>query len=382
MKKESVVEVPKEKEEGLAPVGVTELPIKFTLTEVKIAKWKREYLTLSVSSLEDKEAYGKVKEGHIFIKKQDGVVETERKLQIAAALEHQRKVNKAAGDISALIEPIKVHLAKEREKFETWEAEAKQKKEQEEREKLRLRAEKLLASGMTFTGYNYAYGEHSITIEQIKAVSDDFIDSLCGKVEAAVKVENARLVEEERLKEEEKEAERLRLKAIEDARLEAERKEREELEVEKKRLAKIKKDLYDTAKAQREKDEAFEKEKKEFDDKKKADGEARLKEEAEKKPVEEPSAPVTTEEVEKNILDEEGQAGSDEVARIESEEQIAIRAAKEKELRPDREKLKAYADKLEKVAVPKLKTPECQAVLDKAYESITGAITMLLREGS
>lgn len=373
--------------EAVAVIGIDEYIkteiARFNVADAAIDEMKNRFMSLTINGVDDREGYKAVRESRLLVKGKRIEVERIRKSIKEDSLKFGRAVDGEAKRITALLEPIEDHLEKQEKAIDEEKEHIKAEQERLEHEKVQGRMAILMSLGVQFTGFSYVYGEHSITSEQLKAVSDGYFSEFCGKIRAEVEAEQARLAEEERVKKEADEAERLRLEAIEKEKEEARRKAEEirqaELKAEEERLAKIKAEQEETARIQAEKDAAFAAEKAAFEAEKKAAEDARLKEEAEKKRLsEEEQARKDAEE--KARAEAEEQAKRDEEARLESERQVALRAAHEDEMRPDREKLKAYADKLEKVAVPKIKTTECVKVLNDAHEALL-KVVKILQEG-
>ena len=390
------IELVKEEEVGGEVLAVKDraLPkVRFDgiTTDAAIEIMREEYLPLSITSPKDKDIYTKVRESRLFVSRIITAIEKRRKTNNAA---YQNANNGEAERITGLLSPLKAHLEKEEGKYDAWAEEArkereriKQEAERLEQERLHGRINGLLALGMAYTGFSYAYGEHSVTAEQLKVVSDEFFNNLLDKVKASVEEEQARVAEEERLKKEEEEAERLRLEEIEKEKEAAKKKAEEikqaEQKAEDERLAKIKEEQAETARIQAERDAAFEKESALFEAEKEAVRERERKLAAEKK--EDLAVKVAAETINKveALTPSEANAKAEEHGKedgdtlIESEEQIALRLEREKELKPDRDKLNVYADKLMKVALPKIKSAECLKALNDAYGFVEQAVEAL-----
>lgn len=361
--------------EELAVVGIDEYIkteiAKYNVTDATITEMRERFMPLAIKGVEDREGYKAVRDARLLVKNTRVGIEHKRKALKEDALRYGRAVDAEAKRITAQLEPIEEHLETQEKVVDDEKERIKVEQERLEHERVQGRMAILMSLGVQFTGFSYVYGEHSITPEQLKAVSEEFFAEFCGKIRVEVEAEQARKAEEERIRKEEEEAERLRLEEIgrekEEARCKAEEIRQAGLKAEEERLAKIKAEQEETARIQAEKDAAFAAEKAAFEAEKRAEEEARQKDQAQK------------EAEEKTRIEAEEQAKRGEEARLESERQIALRAEREEEMRPDREKLKAYAGKLEKVAVPKLKMPECQAVLDQAYVLVSDAVMVLRR---
>ena len=111
-----------------------QLPIKLGITNAALKKLEKEYKT--VPDAGTKEGYQAIVAAKRVLTPLRTSVEAERKLQVAAALDHQKRVNSVANQIKARIIAIETPLYDAKKVFD--EAEAKAKREAEEAEQARI----------------------------------------------------------------------------------------------------------------------------------------------------------------------------------------------------------------------------------------------------
>src|ERR1017187_5935877 len=89
---------------------------KFNVTDSVIAKYKQDFMGLTISSLDNTEEIKAVHEARMLMVKKRTEVEKVRKELKADALEYGRTIDAEAKRINALLEPIESHLDLEENK--------------------------------------------------------------------------------------------------------------------------------------------------------------------------------------------------------------------------------------------------------------------------
>jgi hypothetical protein len=113
----------------------------------KVEELKKEFMPLTIASIEDKEGYEQVKEALKFMVAKRHSIEDKRKELKADSLKFGRAVDERAKEIQAMISPIELHLKEQKERVDL---ELKAIQEAEERatqERISKRHERLLSMG-------------------------------------------------------------------------------------------------------------------------------------------------------------------------------------------------------------------------------------------
>jgi len=320
---------------------------QYNVTDAVIAKYKSDYMALTVKSVEDKEGYDLCHAARMEVKGKRVEVEKTRKKLKEDALEYGRAVDKEAKRITALLEPIEDHLTAQEKIIDDEKARIKAEAEAKEAARIQLRIDSLFDLGMNLNrGYfSLPYApEQSIPEAIVKTCPDNEYAELLAKITVLNDIEKRRIekeaadkkVEEERLAKvrAEQEAEAARLNAI--------------AEEQRKKEAAIKAEQ-----------DAIEKEK--------------LKIEHEKQ-----IEIAKKEAAEKAVKDAEAKRLKEEKEKAEKVEQERIEAEKKAALAPDKEKLNTLAASLYLMPTyPEMKTDEGKEVLSKFRGMIDEAIKYL-----
>ncbi len=211
---------------------ITEELKKYDLADATIEQLAKDYLGLTISGVEDKEGYEKVKEAWLKTRGYRTSVEKKRTELKANALEYGRKVDGEAKRITLLLAPIEDNLVKKKEAIDN-EAE-RIKKEEAAKKQLSNRIEKLASIGLTAPG------------EELLAMDDvEFFTYFNEKYDAHLEEKRQKLEKEQNKVDEEKvkakRAEEIR-KAEEGAAEQAIKDEREKQELERQNNEKLKRE--------------------------------------------------------------------------------------------------------------------------------------------
>jgi hypothetical protein len=324
---------------------------KFNLTDAAIAKMGEEYLKLTINGLNDVKGYAAVHKARMDVKARRVEVGKVGKELREDALYYQRMVLAEEKRILALLAPIENHLNSEEKKIDDEKDRIKSEVEAKEAARIQARVDQLedLGMGLVAGQYRLPYEQtYFIPVQMVKTDNDeDFLIKL-KSVQALVYAETKRQeeIKQARKAEEEQqsriaakqEAERQRLAEIERKQKEEAEKlsaERDRIAVEKKAIEDAKQKALDEARRAKELEEA----------KKKATADA----------FKEAELKAKKEAAEKELLATEAEAAR----------------KREEELKPDKEKLILWADKLLLTPGPgTIKNRQAKKIVTSAMDSI------------
>lgn len=288
---------------------------------------------MTVDGLEDKEGFRALRDARITLKNERVAIENAAKALRDPAIRFQKKVIEREKQLVAIIAPTEEALHAEEKRIEQLKEEARKEKEMWEAKQLQDRLDKL-------GEYNYA-----ADWVEVKHMTDDEFTALLAHAKQTHEEELQRQAEiraEEERKRKEQE-ERMQREREELARLRAEQEARE---------AEIR--------ASREKLEREERERQEYMRKKKEEEEAWLREEQERIAAERRAIEEEKRKHEEAIRLEQARKEAAERARIEEQERIKreaeekaererlakLEAERQEALKPDKEKLTDYVNKI------------------------------------
>ena len=326
---------------------------KFSLTDAAIEQMEKEFLPLVVNGIEDKAGYNTVREARLLVKKHRVDVEKTRKTLKADALAFTQAVDGEARRITARLEPIETHLQEQEDVIRKEQERRKAEEERLKQEKIQHRIKRLLALDLIrYNGTGYEFGDFEIHNEHISEMPDEEFEATFDNFAHAIKKEKEKLAEEERLRQEERkkmEAERARLEAIDREQKEKEaalKAEQDKLEAEKRAIAEAK-------------------QKEETEKKRQLELEQARKEAAEKARIEAEQ---------KSIRESAEKAEAERLAELEAKRQAA--------LRPDKEKLVAFAYEIEALAMPDdFASEEARVIIGEVRKKIQVIVTYI-RKGA
>lgn len=344
--------------------------VKFNVTDAEIAKLREQYLSLTINGIEDKAGFKAVYEARQVVKKTRVGLEKHAKQLKADALAWQRKVNEEEKRVVSELEAIEAHLQAEEDKIEAEKERIRQEAIAVENKKLQDRIDQLAA---------YGFG---VDANLLKSIDDESFQSVLANAKAEFdkeqvrKAEEAAAAEEARIKAEaeRKELEELRAKQAEAERILRENEEREERE----RLEAKEREEKAALQRLREKMQPFRELGMIYDAESEAlvyNGLTVLVEALQEDDTDEMYANV------KEAIDamkkeaEEKQQAALEAAKKEAaakalaEKEAADKAAKEEAdrqaaLRPDKEKLEAFANSLGKIINFQVSDAKAQMIVD------------------
>ena len=308
--------------------------VEYNVTDAALAKMEG-YLSLTVKGLDDKDGLKAVHNARMIVKGVRVDVEKRRKELKADALEWGRKVDSEAKRIFAKIEPIETHLTTEEEKITKEQERIKAEAERQRQETAQSRCNAMARLGMSFP------------FQQALTISDAEFDTILTEAQAFHDAERARIAEEQRAAAEKEEAER-KAREEEAAKLAAERAEIERIRAEEDTKRKV-----EEAKLQAER-EKLEAERRKIDEAKR-EQERQAELEKARKEAAEKAAQEAKERAEREAKE-----------KAEAEERAKAEAARQEALKPDKEKLIAFAGAIPIIQFPKLNTDEARGILAEA----------------
>lgn len=331
--------------------------VKFSVEAAEIEKLKAEYMPLKIEGIKDVAGYTMVHQARMEMVHRRTTITKEGKAwrdQISVGIKKEQAEEKR---LLALIEPIETHLYTQERAVDDEKARIKAEAEEKEKARIQGRINRLFALGCKFDGAIYRYKDAVVLHHEIPGMSDQDFEQKLQAIETLV---NQELAEQEaallKQQEEEKklaeEKERLAAIAREQAKKEA------EMEAEADRIAKIQADKeaaiakeqtkIEAEKRKLEEDKRIEAAKKEAAEKARIETEARLKREAEDK------------------------------ARREAE--AKAEAICREAMRPDKEKLLLWADKIAHIEVPEITSPQVLKIKKEAVERLYPVVEFIKTE--
>lgn len=307
--------------------------VKANVTDQVLAELQT-FKSLTIKDVNDKEGYKKVYEARIQCKNTRVLAVKICKKGREEAIEEQRRWITKEKEVVGKIEDVETALQAEQDRIDLEKERLRQEEERKENARVQARVDALAK-------FNYA-----VDFYELKIMEEEQFKSLLVHAETEFNKEQERLAEIERLKKEEQE--RLIRVAAEQ---EAERKRLDE------QAAALRAEQEKIAKEQMEREAAIYKEREKLEAEKRAIEQAKQREIEEKKRQDELTR---------------ARAEAAEKARIEAETK-ARREAEEKELaerqeslRPDKEKLVAFASAVTLLNPPEVKSKEAAKVLYEA----------------
>ncbi len=345
--------------------------IKYDVNEVELTQLAIEYSKLKVLGVNDKENYEIIRKARLDVVKHRTAIEAERKKYKEKALKYGRDVDAEAKRLTAIITPIERYLTEQEEIVANEIARIKAEAEAIEAARIQTRIDRLFALGCSFNGQNYllpfAPAGYTVPSPLAKACNDEQFEVIYGEFQKLVDTENkrvedekaAKIAEEERLAKikEEQESESKRLAAIAEKQAEKERKIKEaEEKIEKEKQRLIDEENERVAAAAREQ-QRIEDEKKRVEELEKAKKEA----------------------AERAIKDAEEKASREQAEKEEREQREKEEEARQEMLKPDKDKLMAFADSIDFLRFPDLSAESAQNIIHAAKKALA-AISNKIRK--
>lgn len=311
--------------------------------EAELTQLSQEFIGLTINGLEDKAGFKAVREGRITIKNARVGVEKAGKALRENAVKFSKRVIEREKELIAIISPVELSLEEKEDAYLALQEQARVKKEREENERIQKRVDAL------------AQFNHAADLYELKIMEEENFQALLGHAEAEFLKEQARVKEQniriaaEIMAEQERaaneRAELTRQKAEQDKR-DAEFKADQEI---------IKRDQEARENALRAEREKLEKEKREHEEK--------IRIEQAKK-----------EAAEKAIADEKERVRQEAELKAERELIAKREAERQEALKPDKQKILAYCDELNKLPGPVVSTDAAKRVLQFLFDGMEDLI--------
>lgn len=391
--------------------------VKYSVTDEAINQMKTEYMVLTVSSLDDKEGFEKVHEAKIIVRDHRIAVEKKRVALKADALEYGRKVDAEAKRITALLTPIETYLQtqedviiKEKERIRL----AKIKAEEERVARIRLMISTIAKEGILEfdeTAYQIQSRIDGITGVTIDDIFQEFKDEADQTKGLVLERLNTALTKRQAYEKEQadQEAEKARLEQVaKDQEAERQRQAEAQKAIDEAN-AKI---VAEQKKIQDENDRIAREEQAAKDKKEREEREAKIREESVKNARFESLMQIgfqypfndlgTMSDFAYSSMYEEHRKAYDEkkneefIAKLKADreekearekkeaEEKKVKEAEEKArleaLKPDRDKLLEYADKIELLPEPGLFNPKPIEIVDRVKASLIRIANQIRKE--
>jgi len=324
--------------------------VKFSVEEATIAGWKEEYCALTINGADDKDGYTTVHEARMLVKGTRVEIEHSRTGYNKKAQLHINGVNAEAQRLTALMKPIETYLEEEEGKYNEAKAAIKEEADRKKQAQLQDRINRLAELNVTLPVFDVEKMTDVEFYSKLKHAKEDFDR------------EKARVEEEERIKAEQEEEARITREA-EYARIASERAELERLKDEQyKEQFKI-----DTERKRIEAEQA-EVQAKIDSDRRQIEEERRATERAEAIRI-----------AERDAADKATRAEHDRIAKEAQEEADKVQAAEEESkrqeaLKPDKDRLHAYADALQAVPEPQIDSIAGEEIMAKVKGQLSNMV--------
>jgi|WetSurMetagenome_2_1015567.scaffolds.fasta_scaffold159296_2 hypothetical protein len=313
--------------------------IEYNVTDAAIAEMKSQYMGLVVKDLNDDKGLAEVHRARMIVKGKRVDVEKRRKELKADALMWGKKVDSEANRIFGLLEPIETHLENEENKVTKEKARIKAEEEKKKHETTQARVDALMRFGVACPYANAL------------AMTQGEFDARIIIAEDEYKQEQARKAEEARIEAERIEAEKM-ARAVELASI---AKEQKRIDDEFAEIARVRRLEEDKRRSERDKIEA----------------ERREVENARRK-IEHDAAveKAKKEAAEKATREAKEQAEREACEKAEAEQQARAEDERQEALKPDKDKLIFYANKLTSFVAPLVGSKDAELIVREAEKRL------------
>jgi hypothetical protein len=313
--------------------------VEYNVTDAAIAEMKSQYMGLVVKDLQDEKGLAEVHRARMVVKGKRVDVEKRRKELKADALAWGKKVDSETNRIFGLLEPIETHLTKEEEKITKERKRIEDEKERKAQELAQSRVDALAKVGV------------SLPFLQAKFMIQADFEITLKEATEAYEAEVARKADEARKEAELLEAEKM-ARAVELARIS---KEQKRIDDEFAEIARVRRLEEDRQRAERDKIET----------------ERREVENARRKVEHEAAVERAKKEAAENAIREaKEQAEREAREKAEAEQQSKAEADRKEALKPDKDKLIFYANKLTSFVAPLVNAKEAEEIIREAEKRL------------
>ena len=169
-------------------------------TDLQIKELSDKYMNIAITDVSDAAGYKIVSTARKAVKKKRVAVENLRKTIIADALGFQKAVNGEANRIKGLLVPIETHLASQEKKYEAENERIRQEERERIEKMINERAQRLVNVGCSPNAQGYSYGDTTITMEQLRNLSDEDFETSFEAIERQFKADQKQKKKEEEAK--------------------------------------------------------------------------------------------------------------------------------------------------------------------------------------
>jgi hypothetical protein len=311
--------------------------VEYNVTDAAISDMRTRYMALTVKGLDDRKGLMEVHEARMVVKGKRIEVEKKRKELKADALAWSQKVDSEARRITKLLEPIETHLTTEEEKITKEKERIRAEEERKRQEAAQDRVNQMASFGKV------------IPFSEALSMSDGEFFAKLTIAKSEYEVGQARLEAEKKAREEEA------------ARLAKERAELEKAKAEESAKRKAEEDRLAAERA-------------------KLEAERRAVEKArQEQEHKEAVAKAAKEAAERAEREAKERAEREAREKAESEQRAKEEAARQEALRPDKDKLVAYAQALLAVIQPGLFSDSANAIFAEAYKRIEAVSRYIIK---
>src|SRR5690606_29779671 len=188
---------------------------QFSPKKAELVALVEKHKGLTIAGPEDKEGYAAVRAARIALKTARVEVQKKAKDLRSEAVKFQKGVLSLEKELVGIIEPTEKEYQQMELEIDDHFERLKEEEEKKKKEAIDKRISTLFAYGMRFDGQIYSYGELSLTLEVLEAMTDDRFAEFAGKVQEAFHAEQERIKAEEKARKEE--ADRLEKQRLEQA---------------------------------------------------------------------------------------------------------------------------------------------------------------------
>ena len=155
---------------------------KTPITQSSLDELKMKCEAIVINGVDDKENYKLAKELKSKVTKARTNLENVRKELVADSVYFQKKINEKAKELTAQISEIENPLAEKIKEIDDLKEAEKKRLEMEAERKANERINSLIEQGMMFTGEYYEIGSVSISVVDVRTISDESFNILFEKV--------------------------------------------------------------------------------------------------------------------------------------------------------------------------------------------------------
>jgi len=170
---------------------------KFNIADSVIEKMKEEFGQLTVADVNDREGLKQVHDARIVVKNKRIEIEKTRKDLKEDSLKFGKMVDNEAKRLTALLEPIETYLSAEEDKIENEKKRIKEEREQKQQAVMHERTNLLIGYGLAFNGDKYSIADIAISLAEMKVWDDFTFNIFAEKAKVEFEKEKARKDQEE-----------------------------------------------------------------------------------------------------------------------------------------------------------------------------------------